>query len=70
MSSDLAKEAAEARANLQCTLATCSEALREMAEVFASVSTELAAATAREQAATTAYVTALERQITRQAQLS
>ena len=70
MSQDLAKEAAAARAELQRTLAICAEALRQMADVMAESSTALAKATAREDAAMTAYIAHLERAISRQSQLS
>ena len=71
MSQDhLAKEAAAARAELQRTLAIGAEALRQMADVMAESSTAMAAATAREDAAVTAYIASLERQIARQSQLN
>ena len=70
MSQDPAEEAAAARDELQRVLATCAEALRQVAVVMAESSTALEKATAREQAAMTAYVASLEAAISRQRELS
>ena len=58
---DLLREACEARADLERVFAVIAESFRQMAEVMAESSAALAAATAREQTATTQYIAALER---------
>ena len=51
-------------------LAVAGEALQQVAVVMAESSTALAKATAAEDAALTAYIASLERQIARQSQLN
>ena len=51
-------------------LAHCADALRQMGDVMAELSTALPKATAREDAAMTAYITSLEAAVSRQRELS
>ena len=65
MSQDLAKEAAQAREELQLVLASIAAALRGMSEVFAQSSVALDVTIKREQAAMSSYVAHLERELAR-----
>lgn len=70
MSAELAKEAAEARAELAAILTTTAMALAQSATVLNECSLALTAAIEREAQATEAYVTSLQAALSRQQALS
>ena len=70
MIADLAKQAAQARAELETALQQCAATLVALAEAMTTSANVLAEAAEREQEATLAYFAELERQISEQRALS
>jgi hypothetical protein len=68
--SDVAKQAAEARAELQLVLAACAAALAAAGHVVSESAIALEQAAARESVANANYIAFLERQLTQQKQYS